>query len=272
MVPIEAIDRRMMRTNFSAHAGHYDHYAAVQQRVIASLCARLAQFGPTDGPVLDLGTGTGALAEALGGNRRALPMVVMDVAHGMTLHASQRLGNAGACDGDAGALPFRDGAFRLVASSSVYQWVAHLQGAFSEALRVLQPGGLFAAALFGDRTLYELRDAHRRAVAACRQTGRSHVQSFPAGDEVLAAVRASGLDCLEIDAYPEVEYHADVPALLRQLKRIGAGNASQDRPRGLAPRKVMQSMIAWYEELHRCPQGLPATYEVILVIGRKGSR
>jgi malonyl-CoA O-methyltransferase len=58
--------------------------------------------------------------------------------------------------------------------------------------------------------------------------------------------------------------------LLRQLKQIGASNAAADRPRGLASRKVMQSMMKEYERGFRCEKGLPASYEVIIAIAEKG--
>jgi malonyl-CoA O-methyltransferase len=196
-------------------------------------------------------------------------MTVMDIAHGMTRQASQRLTGVGACDGDACFLPFRSEVFQTVISSSVYQWVARLPEAFCEVSRTLRPGGVFAVALFGEQTLCELKASHRRAIAACNGVQESHVQSFPGRDEVFAALQAADLDCLEIETYPDVDFHADVPALLRQLKQIGASNASRKRPRGLSSRRVMQKMISFYEKDYRCEMGVPATYEVILALACK---
>jgi len=269
MVPVKAIDGSKMRSNFSAHAGEYDRYARVQKRVIADLFRRMSVLGPVSGPALDIGTGTGGLAENLCKQMPQSVVAVMDIAHGMTLRASRRLTGVRACDGDAGCLPFRQEAFQTVVSSSVYQWVACLPEAFSEVHRVLRPGGLFAAALFGEQTLYELRSSHQRAVNACRQQFSSHVQSFPSRDEVFQSLSNVGLDCLEVSAYPEVDYHATVADLLRELKQIGASNASGSRPRGLASRKVMQSMMRFYEEEYRGERGMPATYEVIVFLARK---
>jgi malonyl-CoA O-methyltransferase len=269
MVPVTAIDARKMRENFSGHAGDYDRYAVVQTRVIAELRASLERVGPIEGPALDIGTGTGALAEALSESLQGRTMTVMDIAHGMTRQARLRLGDVGACDGDAAALPFCGEAFQMVASSSVYQWVAQLSAAFTEVRRVLQPGGFFAVALFGEQTLCELRNSHRKAVAACLGGDFSHVQSFPCREEVLAAMRDADLDCHEFRVYPEIDYHQDVPELLRHLKRIGAGNAARNRPRGLSSRRVMQKMMSLYEEHYRQEKGLPATYEVILALARK---
>lgn len=269
MGPVSAIDGRLLRTHFSAHAGDYDRYTMVQKRVVADLAARLAGSGALQGLVLDVGTGTGALAEALGGTRAGRTFILTDLAHGMTRAAAQRLPGSLPCDGDARKLPFANGSFAAVVSSNVYQWVADLPAAFHEVFRVLRPGGRFAVALFGERTLYELREAHRQAVRECGSDHPSHVQSFPSAPEVAAALTAAGFNCCDFTAFPDIDWHPDVPALLRQLKLIGASNAAADRPKGLAPRQVMQRMITLYESLHRQPQGIPATYEVVCAVAVK---
>jgi len=269
MGPVRAIDGRLLRAHFSAHAGEYDRYAAVQKRVVAQLCSRIADSGALTGLVLDVGTGTGALASELAGARDGRSFVLTDIAHGMTLAASRRLPGSLPCDGDARKLPFADKRFAAVVSSNVYQWVDDLPAAFCEVARVLQPDGCFAVALFGERTLGELRDAHRQAVSDCGGVHGSHVQSFPTANEVAAALAAAGLSCRVFTVFPEIDWHPDVPSLLRQLKQIGASNAAADRPKGLASRQVMQRMVALYEAAHRQPRGLPATYEVICAIAEK---
>lgn len=269
MGPVSAIDGRLLRAHFSQHAGDYDRYAAVQKRVVARLAAQLTASGPLAGLVLDVGTGTGALALELGGTGSSCTFVLSDLAHGMTRAAAQRLPGALPCDGDACKLPFADGSFAAVVSSNVYQWVDDLPAAFREVARVLRPGGRFAVALFGERTLFELREAHRRAAVDCGSEHPSHVQNFPCANEVSSAAQGAGLTCRNFSCFQEIEWHADVPALLRQLKQIGASNAAADRPKGLASRQVIQRMIALYEQHHRQPQGIPATYEVLCMIAGK---
>ncbi len=269
MVPVKAIDSEHMRDNFSSHAGNYDSYASVQKRVVELLCSKMTGFETNCGPLLDVGTGTGALAAAILCSEPKHQLAVMDIAHGMTRTAAQRLPVVSACDGDARSLPFSDGVFAGVVSSSVYQWVDCLQAAFVEVSRVLKPGGVFAFALFGEKTLHELRTSHCQAVAENNKGRSSHVQSFPTLTEVSAAVGGAGLSCRDLFSTMEVEYHVDVPDLLRQLKQIGAGNAAENRPRGLASRRVMQLMMKMYEEKYRCDDGLPASYEVIVAITEK---
>jgi malonyl-CoA O-methyltransferase len=269
MGPVSAIDGRLLRAHFSSHAGDYDCYALVQKRVVADLAARLTATGPLTGLVLDVGTGTGALAAELVDSGSGCSFVLTDIAHGMTRAAAQRLPGTLPCDGDARKLPFADASFSVVVSSSVYQWVDDLPAAFREVARVLRPGGRFAVALFGERTLFELRDAHRQAVRECGGQHASHVQSFPTSAEVVAALAAAGLASRDFASFPEIDWHPEVPALLRQLKQIGASNAAADRPKGLASRQVMQRMVTLYETTHRHVQGIPATYEVVCAIAEK---
>jgi malonyl-CoA O-methyltransferase len=269
MGPIKAIDSALMRGNFSSHARDYDRYASVQKRVVELLCERMSAFEMEDGPMLDVGTGTGALAAEMLGFDPAKKLVVMDIAHGMTRQAANRLPVVAACDGDARQLPFLGETFAGVVSSSVYQWVECLPTAFAEVSRVLKPGGFFFVALFGEKTLCELRGSHRQAVVENNRSRASHVQSFPTLNEVSAAISQAGLSCRDLQSSMEVEYHTDVSDLLRQLKQIGASNASADRPRGLASRRVMQSMMQAYEKSHRCLAGLPASYEVMVAIAAK---
>jgi malonyl-CoA O-methyltransferase len=268
MGPVKNIDSARMRGNFSNHAEEYDSYASVQKRVVELLSETMSQQDHS-GLLLDVGTGTGALAAAILSANVEQQLVVMDIAHGMTREATGRLPLVSACDGDARALPFSAGTFGAVVSSSVYQWVDCLTSAFCEVARVLAPGGYFAIALFGEKTLHELRSSHRLAMDASGKNRSSHVQSFPTMNEVSDAVDASGLFCRKLFNTMEVEYHADVPDLLRQLKQIGASNASADRPRGLASRRVMQTMINEYEGKYREVNGLPASYEVIIAIAQK---
>lgn len=272
MVPVRAIDRAHMRDNFSSHACEYDRYASVQKRVVELLYRKLASHIDQPGLYLDVGTGTGALAAAFLERTPGQNLVVMDIAHGMTQAAARRLPTVSACDGDARQLPFVSETFAGVASSSVYQWVDCLPSAFTEVARVLMPGGIFALALFGEKTLYELRASHRQAVQTSSQSRASHVQSFPSLNEVSAAIAAAGLSCCDILTTMEVEYHTDVLDLLRQLKQIGASNAAADRPRGLASRRVMHLMMSFYEERYRSHAGLPASYEVVVVIAKKMQR
>lgn len=265
----EQVVTRQVRHHFSRHAEEYDRYALVQKKVVGDLLRLLPPDAGSLGPALDIGTGTGELARQLRKRCPEIGLAVADIAHRMTRCAANRLGTTLAFDADAQALPLADNRFGLVLSSSMYQWVNDLFGAFRENFRVLKPGGCFLFALFGENTLEELRTAHSEALARVGHPGQTHMQEFPYRREVREALAGAGFDDLELTVAREIEYHADVPELLRNLKRIGAQNASSRRPAGLGSRRVIQLMMEIYSDRFRRQGKIPATYRVIYGRGRK---
>lgn len=264
------IDIRQVRRNFSCHAADYDRYARVQKRVAARLLDLLLPHIQPGMLALEVGTGTGELARRLLRLTSDVSLVVSDLAHGMTRHAAETLGGLPAVDADAQALPFRSCRFGLVLSASVFQWLNDLSAALTEVNRVLRPGGLLVFAMYGERTLWELREAHRLSVQAAGGECLSHAHTFPGEAEVERALASAGLATLQLFAEDEVEQHPDVTALLRSLKMIGAQNASSGRPAGLASRRVMHRLSTIYaERFGHEAQGIPATYHVIYGLARK---
>ena len=264
------VDTKRVRRNFSSQALSYDRHAVVQKRVVARLLEFLREWGPVEGPILEVGAGTGRLSRGLAEVFPQIRPFVSDIAHGMSRLAAASLPGALAADADAQALPFRAASFGLVCSTSVYQWVNDLPLAFAESARVLLPGGRFAFSLFGEKTLFELREAHRLAVAETGSPHPSHVQDFPGEPAVRGALAAAGFGELVLWSRNEVEEHPDVGRLLEHLKRIGARNASENRPRGLSSRRVLARMTAIYRERFGRRDSIPATYQVICGLARRG--
>ncbi len=170
---------------------------------------------------------------------------------------------------DAEHLPFAASSFDCVVSTSTFQWLTTLDAAFAEAWRVLAPGGLFALALFGHGTFHELKDSYRSALATGGSEDEDRTQRFFSAGEVRAALELTGFDVRYIGVEDEVEWHPDVPAFLRSVKRVGAGNASPRRGRGLAERRVMMEMMRIYGERYGGERGIPATYTVVYGVGVK---
>ena len=256
------IDKLQVQHHFSEHANEYDLYARVQKRVARRLLD-IALARSFSGPILDVGTGTGEVARRFVELCPKQPVVVSDIAHDMTRTARQHLPDSLAVDGDAQALPFRDDSFGLVLSSSVFQWIEDLPAVFTECHRILKPGGLFAFAMFCDGTLGELSDAFRRALEHCRSDWPFHFQIFPELATVETAMASSGFQQSGCHVEMEKECHPTFRDLMIGLKRIGAQNASRQRPSGFFPRRVMQKMQQFYEEDFQTSEGIQASYGVL---------
>jgi len=265
------IDKKKVMRSFGRQAAEYDGHSAVQKRVVEHLVELLHKENLIPVRLLDIGAGTGMLLRRMKELYPEARRVGIDLAPEMCRMAQRNVQakHTHFVSADAERLPFADAAFDLVLSTSTLQWLNSLDLAFAEAFRVLAPGGLFCFAMFGGKTLFELKDSYRLALAASGRTkaDRSHL-FFSAKDVEEALVRAGFLrpfSCSEMF----LDSHEDVPALLRSLKKIGAGNASPLASEGLAGRKVMLEMIDIYRRTHGKDGFIPATYEVIFAMGRK---
>lgn len=261
------INRDKVRDSFHRQATEYDSYAVVQCRVVEKIVGVLQAQQVAPKRLLDVGAGTGRLLAAVTDLYPEAGAVGVDLAPGMCRIASHNLAakRVHVVNADAEHLPFDSGCFDLVLSTSTYQWLHSLDEAFAEARRVLAPGGLFCFALFGERTLFELRASYKSVLKD--GTDRSH--SFLGAAEVDAFLQQAGFMVENVSSELEVEWHPDVPELLRSLKRIGAGSTAPAAARGLAERRVMLEMMSAYRKAYGAEQGIPATYEVIYGLARK---
>jgi len=265
---LPAINQQQVRQHFSGHASEYDLYARVQKRVARRLIELIDDDFLT-GSVLDVGTGTGEAVRQFRQQAAGGSVVVSDLAHDMTLTAHRSLPNSRAVDADARDLPFKNGSFDLLLSSSVFQWIDQLPMVFRECARILKPGGCIAFAMFCEGTLQELGKVFSEALDNCNSDWPDHFQQFPSLDAVESALWQSGLIVDNCHVEIETDSHASFRSLMRGLKKIGAQNASQNRPAGLFPRKVMAEMERLYIEKYKTEQGLPASYGVLYGLARK---
>lgn len=253
-------DPRHLRRAFGRAASSYEATAVLQREVSTRLLERLEFLdGRTPERVLDVGTGPGS---ALGALRRRFPraeLLGVDIALPMLRAARRRAGwlrPARLLCADAQRLPLADRSVDVLFSSLCLQWVSDLPAALAEFRRVLRPRGLLLLSSFGPQTLQELRAAFAAVDDA------SHVSEFPPIQVLGDALMAQGLRDPVLDQDTFRLTYPDVPALMRELRGIGATHAGSDRRRTLTGRGRMQRVFAAYEPL-REDGVLPSTWEVL---------
>ena len=259
-----ALDKRLLRRSFERAAAGYDAAAVLQHEVCRRMLARLEFVKHDPTAILDAGSGTGNVVAALRTHYPRAAIYALDIAHAMVLRAPariswwQRLCGRGVqpiC-GDIERLPLHGAAVGMVWSNLALQWLNDLPRAFAELHRVLSPGGLLMFSTFGPDTLKELR-------AAYRDTDEySHVNRFIDMHDIGDMLVHGGF----ADPVMDMEYitltYADVRALMRDLKAIGAHNVTAGRRPGLATRAMLAGVERNYERWRRDGR-LPATFEVI---------
>lgn len=168
------------------------------------------------GNCLDLGCGTGMLLQRLGARYPAARLFGVDASREMlSLARRKEIERTCLIEGDLTALPFSDGGFDLVVSSSVLHFVADWRKAVAECARVVRPGGqVVIADWWGRPWRMWLVDLWLRCVNA------AHRSPIPEA-ELLREITSQGLVVVR-----RIRCHAGGPwwvHLLSATKRVGAG-------------------------------------------------
>ena len=252
------LDSTVVRRNHDRASATYDESAVLQARVRQQLIDRLAWIAFEPEVIVDLGCGTGHAARALGTRWPGARVIAVDFAPGM-LREAARHDDAARFErlcADALALPLPDASVDLLFCNLMLPWCDDLDAVFAEIGRVLRPRGLLTFTTFGPDTLFELRDAWHGA------DDYTHVIPFADMHNIGDGLIRAGLAEPVLDVLRYTLTYPDVSALMRDLKAIGAQNATVGRPRGLTGRKTLRALEAAYER-HRDEGRLPASYEVI---------
>ncbi|MGH8161658.1 MAG: malonyl-ACP O-methyltransferase BioC [Gammaproteobacteria bacterium] len=259
MPEAEELDRALVRARFARAAANYERAAALQAEVQARLLERLELTTLEPRRILDLGTGTGRALKPLAEKYPASEVLGADLALPMLARARRhrfhwRRFRAAAARAEA--LPFAARSFDLVFSNLMLQWCPQPDAVFVEARRVLGDRALLLFTSFGPDTLNELRAAWAEV------DDRTHVNLFIDMHDLGDALMRAGFT----EPVMDVEYvtltYDNLRELMRDLKTIGATNATAGRARGLTGRGRLAALERAYERFRRDGR-LPATYEVV---------
>lgn len=249
------IDRQRMRAAFDRAAATYDGCAVLQREVGQRLLERLELIRLAPHTILDAGCGTGMLTTQLAARYPDATLIALDLSTGMLRKAREHDIACTVC-GDVEHLPLAEHSVDMIFSNLTLQWCNDPQRAFDEFARVLKPGGVLMFSTLGPDTLRELRASWRAADRA------NHVNAFidmhDLGDALMRAHLAEPV----MDVEHITLTYPDARVLMRDLKALGAHNATSGRAHGLTGKDALNKMLAAYETFRR-DGVLPATYEVV---------
>jgi len=255
-----SFDKAKLRQSFSAASATYDGVAELQRTVGKSLLSAV-DTAHLSGIVLDIGCGTGFLTGGLLALSPGISVIALDIALSM-LHATQHKLSGGdnvryVC-ADAEALPLAAHSIGHVFSNLALQWCSRPDAVFNDIRRVLKPGGQLVFSTFGPQTLQELKTAWAGV------DDYSHVNEFYDRQDIGLFLQQAGFNDININSKTYLPNYESVPALMRELKGIGAHNVLAGRNRCMTGKTAMQGMITAYQAA--CEgQVITATFEVITV-------
>ena len=245
---------------FERASAGYDAHSIIASTARTEMLARLELLAFTPGVVVDLGTGTGHGARALKDRWPSAKVLALDLSAGMLREARRRRSwrrRFALVRADAARLPFAIGTVDLVFSNLLLPWSVDLDAQLLELRRVLSPRGYLSFSTLGPDTLKELRVAWEAV------DGAEHVHPFfdmhDIGD---ALVRAGFADpVMDVDRYTLT--YPDVPALVTELRGLGARNSLNGRAAGLGARGRGEQLAGAYERFRTEDGRLPASCELI---------
>ncbi|MDQ2696375.1 MAG: malonyl-ACP O-methyltransferase BioC [Pseudomonadota bacterium] len=254
------LDKDQVRHAFHRAAPRYDEAAVLQREVGNRMLERLELIRIDPQMIVDVGCGTGVATAALLKRYRRARVIGLDIAPAMLPIARRRapwLRTLHCVCADAEALPLADASCDMIFSNLTLQWCADLDRVFRECRRALKPGGLLLFSTLGPDTLTELRQSWAQA------DGYNHVNAFIDMHDVGDALVRARLADPVMDVERLTLTYADVYALMRDLKTLGAHNVTAGRARGLTGRRRLEAMGAAYEAFRDRDGRLPATFEVV---------
>lgn len=231
-----------VRQRFGGSASTYDSAAEVQRRVALRLADMAAPL-LTDGiRVLEIGCGTGALAERLMRLCRPRSYTLNDISDEMIAEALRKMEARGETTptktlrGDAELLAW-PGADAVVSASAV-QWFERPESFLAKASRCLPRGGVVALATYGPQTFRELREA-------------GAPNGYPAMGEWREAMRRHGFATLAAESETTTQTFASHTAMLRMIAQSGIGTRRGHRNAGVGK------------------EARELTWECLLLVGRR---
>ena len=229
------------------------------ERAAADLAERLGEINRRFSVALDLGCRGGLMTRALGGRGGIDNLVSADPSEALARRAPPP-----AAVIDLEALPFASASFDLVLSPLVLHWVNDLPGTLLQLRRMLKPGGLLLATLFGGETLGALHAALIEAEVESVGGASPHISPFADLRDVGGLLQRAGFVEPVVDGdRTDVEY-ADAFALMRDLRAMGETNAQHERRKAPTRRSTLARAASLYRDRAKAPDGrVVATFQTI---------
>jgi SAM-dependent methyltransferase len=254
-------DRALLRQR-RARAVFLGPATFLMDHVAAELGDRLAAITRRFGVVADIGSPTAAVRRALRSTAQVETLIGVTACDsfgqdaGPTIHA------------DAEALPFKDAALDLAVSALCLQFVNDLPGTLLQIRRALKPDGLFLAALLGEATLTELRQAFAAAETEIEGGLSPRVAPFVDVRTLGALLQRAGFALPVVDRDPLTVRYDSAFALMQDLRRMGATNVLIERRRTpLRRATLMRAAEIYAARFADQDRRVRATFDVVWMSG-----
>lgn len=247
-----------IRSEFGKSASYYEQYAEIQREIADRLIASLRPWTDIlpEGPVLEVGCGTGFVTEGLIELLPNRQIEVTDIAPEMVEFCRQKFegsANLSFRTLDAEEIKAEPKTYAMTTSGFVAQWFRHPAITMGKFLEATKSGGLLLGSFPGNDSFPEWKEA-------CRDLGLPYTgNELPDTEELV--IKLSG-GPVQVDFYEDtVRQHFDSSAdFFRYMKNIGAG--TQQGGRHLTPKELRLLIDHWDE---KAGDQVEVSYHVVFI-------
>ncbi len=256
------IDRKIRRA-FSNSAMQYESFSSLQKEIGRELVKKISDCEKGE-RILDIGAGTGRLANRISFLFPDALVCAMDFAPGMLKVAKEKYETLKILQAQAAALPFQPRTFDIVVSNLMYQWIEDLDKSFEQVHAVLKNQGVFCFTMFGQQTLKELFEALE--ATAGKTAGGLRFRRLADGLTVHRSLEDRGFQIIDENCEIIKTHFNDLFDLVSWLKSTGANTGRQSFFVG---KDHLQRANEYYKNHFQDPWGVTASFEVLWLKGIK---
>ena len=256
--------KKRIRQAFNTKASSYDEYSVAQREVGRRMIERLdlLKFKPSN--ILDLGSGTGYLAELLLSKFPTSNITCLDLAENMLLECREKIPNSNLIVSDIESMPFKPESFDLIISSFTLHWCEEIEKIFYDVRKSLKNDGIFMFTTVGPNTLRELQKAYTYIDI------EQHVNSFTDmhmyGDSLLKC----GFDDPVMDMEEIIVEYSSFRGVLNSLKKTGANTVIGQESSYISKKSYIELSNVYPK--NEGNGKFPVTYEMIYGMSWKRAR
>lgn len=240
---MQLFEREAVRKHRNRAAPRLAEHDFLFAEVADRLVERLEDVKRTFPTALDLGCHGGEIARVLAGRGGIETLFQCDPSPAMTARAG---GIAFAADEEF--LPVKPASLDLVISNLSLHWANDLPGALVQIRQSLKPDGLFLATVFGERTLFELRESLMAAELEIENGMSPRVSPFTTVQDAGALLQRAGFSLPVVD-YDTIQVsYPDMFKLMADLRGMGETGAVAGRRKTFTRKDTIMRAAAYYAE------------------------
>jgi len=263
----EAVRKHRERAAPDIHAHDF-----LFREVAERLTERLDDVKRTFPVALNLGCHGGEVAQVVSGRGGIETLLRCDPSPKMGAQAAEKTHTA-VFAADEEFLPVKSASLGLVVSNLSLHWANDLPGALVQIREALKPDGLFLAAMFGERTLFELRESLMAAELEIEMGMSPRVSPFTTVQDAGGLLQRAGFALPVVDTDTIQVSYPDMFKLMADLRGMGETGTISGRRKTFTRKDTMLRAASYYSEkfagggdpaLGDIGEGrIPATFDVI---------